>query len=209
MKNKLFSVLTILAGNALIAFSVSTLVLEHGIIAGGVSGVGVSLQHFLHAPVSFCVAALNLFLFVLGFLTLGKDFALTTLLSAVWFPVALRFFDEHALFHGYLNDPLLSAVLAGVLMGVGIGMVIRSGASTGGIDVLAIMFSKKLHIPVHKLLRAMDICILAFQAAFHDPVHIIYGILCVLVTSATLNRILKQRGFSAGTVRKSPEVRSA
>lgn len=190
MKQKLLNLGSILLGNVLIAFSISTLILENHIIAGGVSGIGIVFEHYFGLPVSMSVGLINIVLFVLGFLFMGKVFAMTTLVSTFVFPVLLSFFESQSMFHGYLNDPLLACILAGVFIGIGIGLILKANASTGGIDILAIVLNKKFHLPVHIVLNFMDLSILLFQFTFNDTTHVIYGIITVVITSFMLNKTL-------------------
>lgn len=190
MKQKLFDLVSILLGNILIAFSISTLVLENNIIAGGVSGIGIVFQHYFDLPVSISVGIINVVLFLLGFLFMGKVFAMTTLVSTFVFPILLSFFESQPMFHGYLNDPLLACVIAGVFIGIGIGLILKVNASTGGVDILAIILNKKCHLPVHLVLNFMDLSVLLLQFTFNDTTHVIYGIMTVVITSFMLNKTL-------------------
>lgn len=190
MKEKLKNIILIVVGNILIAFALSTLLLENHIIAGGVSGIGIVLNHYFALPISLCVGAINIILFTLGFIFLGKMFAMTTMLSTFIFPLLLEFFESQPMFHGYLNDPLLSSILAGCLIGAGVGMVLKANASTGGIDIIALIVNKKFNAPVHIVLNCIDLSILLFQFSFNDTTHVIYGILTVILTSFTLNKTL-------------------
>jgi len=195
MKEKLLHLGYIVLGNILIAFGLSTLLLENSIIAGGVSGIGIVLNHYFGLPISICVGLINIVLFLLGLFFIGKEFAMTTLLSTFLFPLLLEFFETHAQFHGYLQDPLLACFLAGCLMGVGIGLVLKANASTGGVDIIALLLHKKFGLPVHIVLNMIDLTILACQLTFNDTTHVIYGIVTVVITSIMLNKTLT-RGTS-------------
>ena len=127
MKKKLINLLLILFGNACIAFAVNTLILEHGIICGGVSGIGSAAEHYFGIPVSLVVGILNIALFFLGLKAFGKEFAMSIIISTFAFPAFLEIFDRSPL-HGYLNDPLLAMVIGGCLVGLGIGVVIKANA---------------------------------------------------------------------------------
>ena len=116
MKQKLLNLGSVLLGNILIAFSISTLILENHIIVGGVSGIGIVFEHYFGLPVSMSVGLINVVLFVLGFFFMGKVFAMTTLVSTFVFPILLSFFESQSFFHGYLSDPLLACILAGVFV---------------------------------------------------------------------------------------------
>lgn len=190
IKQNVKHVVYIVVGNILISFAISTLLLENKIIAGGVSGIGIILNHYFYLPISLCVGIMNVVLFFLGFLFIGKVFAMTTLASTFLFPLLLEFFENQPIFHGYLDDALLACVLAGCLIGVGIGLILKANASTGGVDILAIIFNKKLGVPVHIVLNCVDLIVLLLQITYNDTTHVIYGIVTVMLTSFMLNKTL-------------------
>ncbi len=96
------------------------------------------------------------------------------------------------MFHHYLEDPLLAAILAACLVGVGIGLILKANASTGGVDILAILLNKKFGFPVHIVLNCIDLSILVLQFTFNDTTHVIYGIMIVMITAVVLNKTLTQ-----------------
>ena len=88
------------------------------------------------------------------------------------------------------DDPLLATVLAGLMIGAGIGMVIRAGASTGGMDIPPLVLQKKLNIPVSLSLYVFDCGILLLQALFSNVEQVLYGLVLVLLYTLTLNKAL-------------------
>lgn len=192
MKQKILNLVYIIIGNIFIALAVNTLILENHIIVGGTSGIGNVLNHYFNIPVSLSVGCLNVCLFLVGLFFIGKKFAMTTLLSTFLFPIVLQFFETHSMFHHYLEDPLLAAILAACLVGVGIGLILKANASTGGVDILAILLNKKFGFPVHIVLNCIDLSILVLQFTFNDTTHVIYGIMIVMITAVVLNKTLTQ-----------------
>lgn len=192
MKQKILNLVYIIIGNIFIALAINTLILENHIIVGGTSGIGNVLNHYFNIPVSLSVGCLNVCLFLVGLFFIGKKFAMTTLLSTFLFPIILQFFETHAMFHHYLEDPLLAAILAACLVGVGIGLILKANASTGGVDILAILLNKKFGFPVHIVLNCIDLSILVLQFTFNDTTHVIYGIMIVMITAVVLNKTLTQ-----------------
>lgn len=190
MKEKVLNLIQIVIGNVCIAFALSSFILEHGIICGGVSGIGIVAEHYLNLPISLVVGILNVSLFAVGFFILGKEFAMTTLVSTFLFPVLLELFNQLPFMHGLLDDSLLAMVIAGCLVGIGIGLVMKVNASTGGVDILALALNKKFKIPVHIVLNVIDVTILLFQITFSNTTTIIYGIMMTFVTSTMLNKTL-------------------
>ena len=190
MKGKLLRIGTIILGNVFVAFAVSTLVLENQLISGGVTGLGIVTNHYTGINISLIVGIINVLLFLLGLFFIGKKFALSTLISTFAFPVLLEFFNTNAIFHNYCQDTLLAVVLAGCLVGIGVGLMIRSDASSGGMDIIAIILNRKLGIPVFIMVKVFDFIILCMQATFSNPTKILYSIVLVFVTSFMLNKTL-------------------
>lgn len=190
MKGKLLRIGTIILGNVFVAFAVSTLVLENQLISGGVTGLGIVTNHYTGINISLIVGIINVLLFLLGLFFIGKKFALSTLISTFAFPVLLEFLNTNAIFHNYCQDTLLAVVLAGCLVGIGVGLMIRSDASSGGMDIIAIILNRKLGIPVFIMVNVFDFIILCMQATFSNPTKILYSIVLVFVTSFMLNKTL-------------------
>ena len=190
MKGKLLRIGTIILGNVFVAFAVSTLVLENQLISGGVTGLGIVTNPYTGINISLIVGIINVLLFLLGLFFIGKKFALSTLISTFAFPVLLEFFNTNAIFHNYCQDTLLAVVLAGCLVGIGVGLMIRSDASSGGMDIIAIILNRKLGIPVFIMVNVFDFIILCMQATFSNPTKILYSIVLVFVTSFMLNKTL-------------------
>ena len=99
------------------------------------------------------VAILNIALFLMGWIFLGKRFAFSTLISTFAFPVLLEFFNTQVIFHHYCDDLLLAVILAGCFIGVGSGLMIRCGASSGGMDIIAIILNRYYAIPVYLMVN--------------------------------------------------------
>ena len=150
----------VLAGNTLYALGVTLFLLPSGLITGGTTGLGLVAEHFFHVPLSTFVAVFNILMFLVGLLVLGKVFALTTAISSFYYPAILAVFQSLFGEVRLTEDPLLATVLAGLMIGASIGVVIRAGASTGGMDIPPLVLQKKLHIPVSVSLYVFDCLIL-------------------------------------------------
>ena len=183
-------ILLITAGNILIAFAISALILQNGIIAGGVSGLGSVIEYYFHIPLSWVVGMINISLFLMGLIFFGKDFAMKTLVSTFMFPILLDFFNRQTVFQHLLADTFLSSVLGGVMIGYGVGLILKSGGSTGGFDIVALLVEKYFHVPVSLTFNLIDISILVLQCLFHQFDQVIYGIVTVMLTAYIMNHTL-------------------
>lgn len=188
--NAAWKLLLVLAGNTLYSLGVALFVLPTGLITGGTTGLGLVAQNYLHIPLSAFVAVFNLAMFLLGLAVLGKVFALTTVISSFYYPFILAVFQGAIGDVHLTDDPLLATILAGVMIGAGMGIVIRAGASTGGMDIPPLVLQKKLKIPVSLSLYAFDCCILLLQALFSNVEQVLYGLVLVLLYTLTLNKAL-------------------
>lgn len=187
---RLEMLLYILAGNILLAFAVCAFVVPNGFMLGGSTGIALVLRRLIPAPVSLLTAAINVSLFLLGYVFLGKTFAMTSLCSTVIYPVILRIFETLPVGTWFTGDLLLSAIFAGVLMGGGIGLVIRAGGSTGGMDIPPCILQKLKGIPMGSSMAAFDMVILSLQVLFGGWDGILYGIVVIVLTSGVMNKTI-------------------
>ena len=181
--------LRIVLGNLIMAVVVNMLIVPSHFISGGSTGVALIIQHFTSLPFSWIVSAINGIMFCVGFLFLGKKFAATTLLSTIIYPF---FIDITAFLSSVelVRDPLIASIMAGVMMGAGLGMVIESGASTGGMDIPPIILERKLGWNVALLMNIQDLLILSYQLTYSSLEQIICGITFVFITSLSMNQVL-------------------
>ena len=183
-------ILLILMGNTLYALAVTLFVLPNHLITGGTTGLALAAQHFFGIPIAVFVAAFNVLMFLLGLLALGKLFALTTVLSSFFYPFILGQLQLLLGNRPLTGDHLLASIFAGLLIGVGIGMVIRAGASTGGMDIPPLVLNKKFRISISVTMYAFDCLILLCQILFSNTEQVLYGLLLILIYTIVLNKVL-------------------
>lgn len=186
MKNFLFIIL----GNLIFALGIATFVIPNDLIMGGSTGLALSVQHFLGIDIAITVAVINIVTFLAGLFILGKKFAATTLISTFIFPFFLNYFKDIEKLKHITSDTLLSAIFAALLVGAGVGIVLRVGASTGGLDIPAIILNKKRGVPIAIILYAIDVSILLSQMIFSNIEQILYGIIIVLITTMVINKVI-------------------
>jgi uncharacterized membrane-anchored protein YitT (DUF2179 family) len=186
----LFDILIVILGNFLYAAGVAFFILPSGLITGGTTGIALSINNFSGLPVSYLVFGFNVTMFILGLLILGKNFALTTLVSTFCYPFALELLQKLEGGYRVTNDIFLCTLFGGICIGTAIAIVIRAGASTGGMDIPPLIINKYTRISVSVSLYVFDCIILALQAAFSDKEKVLYGIVLVLVYTIVLDRLL-------------------
>ena len=165
-------------------------VLPTGLVTGGTTGLGLIVNHYFGVPIELFAAIFNTVMFLLAVVLLGKAFALTSLISTFYFPVILGVFQKIEWLQDLTDDPMLCTVFAAVSIGVGIGMVIKAGASTGGMDIPPLILNKKMGVPVSVGLYTFDFLILIGQMFFRDTEKSLYGILLVMIYTVLVDKVL-------------------
>lgn len=183
-------IILILFGNTVYALAVTLFIMPNGLITGGTTGLALLFNHQLSVPVSLFVSIFNVLMFLLGAVVLGKKFALTTLLSSFYYPAALAFFEKLLSGVRLTDDTLLATLFAGLMIGFAIGIVIKAGASTGGMDIPPLVLNKKFGFPVSVVMYILDFTILISQMLFADKSQVLYGILLVLTYTIVLDKVL-------------------
>lgn len=138
MKQKIKDYALMTIGVAIAVAGLNIFLVPAKIAAGGVSGIATIFYYIFNAPLGISIAALNIPLFIFGIRLIGKSFAIRTAYSLVLYSVLAEIIPIPQ-----NQDLLLGCIYGGVLVGAGIGLVIRSGATTGGTDMAAKMLSVK------------------------------------------------------------------
>ena len=184
------TVFGVLSGNLIVAFAVAAFFVPHGIIMGGATGIGLTISHYAPIKLSVIIFMINGCLFILGAVALGKKFVFTTIASTFIYPGLLTVAQAIPGVEHLTDNIMLATIYGGVLLGLGIGLIIRVGASTGGTDILALVMNKWFHIPVAILLYIVDFIVLGMQMLFSDPEQIMYGILALILDTMILNKVM-------------------
>ena len=183
-------IMWVLIGNTIYSCGIAAFVLPNDLITGGTTGIALILEHYFGLPIGLSVAIFNIVMFILAILILGKSFALTALISTFYFPWILSQFQKVQFIQNMTDDFLLGSIFAGLMLGLGVGLVIRAGASTGGMDIPPLILNKKFGLPVSVGLYAFDFLILIGQMFFRDTEKSLYGILLIMIYTVLVDKVL-------------------
>lgn len=165
LKNeKVQSFLYILMGTALVAFSYSFFLSPNGLVIGGVSGIGVIFYEKQWLNDSLIMLIINGVLLVVSLLLIGKEFFMKTVFASLAYPVFTFIFgvlysllNKHfSVFDFSLLDPMLVTIFSSIIMGIGLAICLKHGASTGGTDTIQRLFYDKFKIPYSVTLYIVD-----------------------------------------------------
>ena len=181
---------SILLGNALYSLAVALFLEPSGLITGGATGIALAIGRLTGLPISGLLLFINLAMLVWGWAVLGRAFALNTLASSVLSPAFLGLFEGLLAGRVLTEDIFLCTVFAGLGIGVSLGIVIRSGASTGGLDIPPLVLNKWFKLPVSATMLTFDIAVLLMQAVFSPVQQVLYGVVMVLIHTIVMDKML-------------------
>ncbi len=199
----LYAVIIVL-GNMLAAGASAFFIIPNNLSMGGTTGLGIFVRNLIPDAVawkewasSITVYVCNIALFILGTVLLGKTFAASVLAGTVLYPTFLAVFNlaeaalESSLGGALCSDNLLlAAILGGMVFGLGVGIVVRVGASTGGTDIPPLIFQKYFNWPVSVSLWVIDMAIVAMQMIVIRPFeNALYGVIIVLLSSMVVEKV--------------------
>ena len=187
---RLLSAAAVVLGNAGYSLTVALFLEPAGLVAGGATGVALAFGRLTGLSVSGFLLAFNLVMLVWGWVVLGRAFALNTLASSVLSPAFLGLFEGLLAGRVLTEDIFLCTVFAGLGIGVALGLVIRSGASTGGLDIPPLVLNKWFKLPVSATMLTFDIAVLLMQAVFSPVQQVLYGVVMVLIHTIVMDKML-------------------
>ena len=180
----------VVAGNLFYAMTVKLFLLPAGLVTGGITGIALAIHQALGIPVSLFVLIFNVLMLVIGYFLLGRTFAITTIISTFTYPAALELWDQLLGDWVVTQDILLCTLFSGLGIGLSLGIVIRAGASTGGMDIPPLVLNRYFRIPVSLSLYVFDFCILLTQAFWSTPEKLLYGIVLVMTYTIVLDKLM-------------------
>ena len=188
----------IILGNLILAIGVVAFILPNNILSGGVAGVAVLFSPFISLNKELMITIINTALFIIGFIFLGKRFAVTTLISTICYPFFIMFLPK--VLPAITLDPILAAIYAGLFGGIGIGLVVRQGASTGGMDIPPLICQKYFHADISKCVMVTDALTVGLGLWIYGIEDVLIGLISVYVTGLAISKVITFGATSAKSV---------
>ena len=190
-KNWIKDLILVLLGNLIIACEVAFIVLPNDLLDGGVAGLSVALQPLIPIDPVWMINGLTIGLFLLGLIFLGKAFALKTVVSAIAYPVFVTLLSSVAAQFPestFVLPDYLAAVYAGVLAGFGLGLAFRANASTGGMDIPALILRKYAKIPSGQAVMIIDVLTVSLGIFPYGLQKALVGIITAFIAGQVINK---------------------
>ncbi len=182
-----WNLLLLIVGSLITATAINGLVIPNNYIAGGVTGLALVLHYLLPSiPVGALVFLLNIPLFIFGWMFVGRRFFFYSLAGMTIFSTAL--FVPIPVFP--LKDPLLQVLSAGIIAGIGIGIVLRSLGSGGGLDILSVILLKRFSIRIGLTIMFFNGMLMLCCLYWFDVEKVLYTFIYIFVTTQLLNLVV-------------------
>ena len=199
MKKTIYEYSEIILGTILFSISVIWFADPMGLVTGGISGLSIIVKEFTAIPLFITNLVLNIPLFLISVIQRGFKFVFKSFLSVIITTVLLEVltFIKNPL--DVSGDILLTALMAGAFSGTGLGLIFRSGATSGGTDMLASIFKYiKPHFDISRLLLIIDGIIIILGMTVFGVTKGLYAIIAVVVATMIINIILDGVHFARG-----------
>jgi len=183
----------IIVGSFILASGFVLFITPYKIVPGGVYGISIVLHYLLGTPVGMMALAFDIPLTIIGIKVLGPRFGIKTV---VGFILTAFFNDGITYFYGYeplvQGDALLSSIFGGLFLGVGLGLIFKSRATSGGSDIIAMIISKYTKLPMGQLMILVDSTIVLFGLiVFQDWKIPLYSLIVIFISGKVLDTILE------------------
>ena len=162
-KRKIKDFIMLNVGIIMTAFCLVLIFEPNGAVFGGVAGLGIILHNQINIPVSTIILVINILLLIVAWIFISKEFCMKTLYGSLAYPIyafifelVFKLIDQEIFIELYSTNGLLLVFFSAIIMGIGLGLAIKAGASTGGVDIIQALLYKYLNIPYSKSLFIVE-----------------------------------------------------
>jgi uncharacterized membrane-anchored protein YitT (DUF2179 family) len=192
LKRNLANLSLVILGSIIMGIGYSLFLIPHHFVPGGVSGIAMIVNYFTRLPLGALIMVLNIPVFIVGIKIMGRRYGLASLLGMVISSVLIDFFHEVVRIKSATGNSILAAIYGGFMLGVGLGLVFRGRASTGGSDILGQILNRWTGMPVGIAIMLIDFFVIsASGVAFRQLEAPLYGYIVLFISSRVIDMILE------------------
>ena len=184
----------LMLGASILAFGMFNIHSRCAVTEGGILGLTLLIQHWLHISPGFAGPVLDITCYLIGYKILGKDFLKSAIVASLSFSA---FYNTFEFLGPVLPDlsayPLIAAILGGLFVGVGVGIVVRNGGASGGDDALAIVISKLTRCKLAKAYLVTDLTVLVLSLSYIPLRRILFSLVTVTLSSCLIDVVINLR----------------
>ncbi|WP_221037726.1 YitT family protein [Borrelia sp. HM] len=178
----LLSTLQIITGSLLMAISTNILYIPHELLSGGISGIALMLHYLLNFNLGLTMFILNIPLFIIGIKFLNITFVIQSWIAMALYSLMVNY-SQFLQYKVQINDMILVSILAGIISGLGLGLIFKAKGSSGGIDIISMIIKEKYSISIGTTNFLCNLAVLLIAVAFFNIEIALYTLIASFVTS--------------------------
>jgi len=189
---KIVKLFYIVIGGIIFAFGYAAFLIPHRIVPGGVSGIAMILRFLYNTPVGIIAILLNIPLFIIALRILGISFGIKSLAAIIYTNLLIDFFVYSIRIATPTDNVVLATLYGGILLGLGLGLIFRGDASTGGTDIVGQIFSRYTNLSVGMWIMIVDFAVITLAGITTRSIELaLLGYLALFLSSKVIDLILE------------------
>ena len=195
IKKYVFEIFLIMLGTMTMSIATALFLLPNQLSSGGFSGIATITYYLFNWKMGTVILLLNIPLFILAFVRIGKEFVFKSILGTVFLSIFIDFFDK---FNPLTTDRFLACIYGGILIGVGTSLILKAHSSTGGSDLVSyIVRSFKPNLSTSNLIVVFDAIVIALNVIFLKKLEIgLYSAISIYLMGKVIDIVFEGIGFS-------------
>lgn len=171
-------------GSILVSIGLETFLIPNNIIDGGMTGISIMANHLTNIPLGVFIFIFNLPFVIIGYRQIGKTFAFSTVFSVICLSVGVSLFTPVP---GVTQDILLATIFGGIVLGVGVGLIIRNGGSLDGTEIIAIILDKRSAFSIGEIVMFFNLFILGSSGLIFGWDRAMYSLIAYFIAFKTID----------------------
>lgn len=175
-------------GATLASIGLEIFLIPNNIIDGGVVGISIMASHVTKLPLGLFTFILNIPFFIIGYKQIGRTFTISTLFSVILLSVGVSILHP---IPGLTHDVLLASVFGGIILGIGVGLIIRNGGSLDGTEIVAIILDKRMSFSIGEIVMFFNLFILSSAGFVFGWDRAMYSLIAYFVAFKTIDVVVE------------------
>jgi len=197
LKRLLVDALLIISGSIIMGVGYALFLIPFHLVPGGLSGISIMINYLVSLPVGLVIIILNVPILLISYRFLSRKYVFTTLVGMLCSSLFIDFFNQILKWPKGTENMLLAAIYGGLLLGLGLGLVFRGEASTGGSDVIGLILNKYLGVSVGMGIMVTDFIIISASGlVFRQLEAPLYGYIVLFISTRVIDLVLEGWNFS-------------
>ena len=188
IKQFLVKLVLLTIGILLVAVALELFLIPNKIIDGGVVGVSIMTSYLTNLPLGIFIFTFNLPFLAFGYKKLGKNFIITSFYCITLLSVVVNFFHGMAI---ATNDLLLACIFGGIILGIGLGIILRNNGSLDGTEIIAVSLNKKVSFSIGEIIMVINLFILGSAGFVFGWDRAMYSLLAYFIIFKTIDVVIE------------------